>query len=390
MARPSMGRHARLMSSATTSVTVVGAGPAGLATSIALQGEGIQAVAVERADAVAAAWRTRPDRLRLNSSRAISRIDRSRLPRSAGTFPSRDRFIAHLERVAADHRVPVRHGVDVQRIEPDGGGWRLRTSAGDLRSEHVVVATGYARDPWTPAWPGRERYRGRMLHAARYREPRAFRDEDVLVVGAGSSGMEIAHDLLTGGAARVRLAVRTPPNILLRLPGDRTVLALLRLPPRVADRAARALRRVTVGDLSAHGLPVPDEGPFSRSRRLGVAPAVVDRPVLHAVRAGRIEVVAGVRGLDETGVLLDDDSRIEPDTVICATGFRPGLEPLVGHLGVLDGRGVPRVTGGREALPGLRFVGYVPLPGILPRMRTEACRAAREVALTTTASGSRP
>ena len=59
-----------------------------------------------------------------------------------------------------------------------------------------------------------------MLHSSEYRNPGPYQGKKVLVVGSGSSGMEIAHDLATGGAAKVWLAVRTPPNILLRsLPG---------------------------------------------------------------------------------------------------------------------------------------------------------------------------
>ena len=62
----------------------------------------------------------------------------------------------------------------------------------------------------------------------------------VLVVGSGSSGMEIAHDLATGGAAKMWLAVRTPPNIMLRslprgLPGDLVSLPLYHAPIRIAD-----------------------------------------------------------------------------------------------------------------------------------------------------------
>jgi cation diffusion facilitator CzcD-associated flavoprotein CzcO len=375
------------MAPETTPVAVVGAGPAGLAACIALGRRGVRAVALERSDSVAAAWRARPDCLRLNSSRAISRIDQARLPRSAGTFASRDAFVAHLERLADERRVAMRLRTCVDRVDRTEDGWELRTSSGPMHAGHVVVATGYAGEPWTPAWPGRDRFAGRLLHAAEYREPGPFRGTDVLVVGPGSSGMEIAHDMAVGGAARVRLAVRTPPNILLRLPGDRAVLALLRLPPRVADRIGLALRRLTIGDLAAYGLPVPEEGPFSRNRRLGVAPAVVDREVIAAIRSRRIEVVAGVAALDDTAVLLDDGSRIQPDTVISATGYRTGLEPLVGHLGVLDRHGGPRVTGGREALPGLRFVGYVPQPGILPRMGAEARRAAQEIALSAARPG---
>jgi hypothetical protein len=53
---------------------------------------------------------------------------------------------------------------------------------------------------------------------------------------------------------------------------------------------------------------------------------------------------------------------------------------LVGHLGVLGERGVPEVVGGREAAPGLRFVGFVPVPGQIRRSAIEARRAARAIA----------
>jgi putative flavoprotein involved in K+ transport len=55
-----------------------------------------------------------------------------------------------------------------------------------------------------------------MVHSMEYRNPRLYHNKDVLVVGAGNSGTEIAVDLAEGGAARVRIAIRTPPNILRR------------------------------------------------------------------------------------------------------------------------------------------------------------------------------
>ena len=124
------------------------------------------------------------------------------------------------------------------------------------------------------------------------------------------------------------------------------------------------MRRRKVGDLTEFGLPIPEEGVFTRLRRLGVAPMIVDIEVIEAIRAGRIEIVAAVEGFDETGVTLADGTRLEPDAVVAATGYRSGLEPLVGHLDVLDAHGVPRVTDG-EALPGLRFIGYDPRPAQL-------------------------
>jgi putative flavoprotein involved in K+ transport len=67
-----------------------------------------------------------------------------------------------------------------------------------------------------------------------------------------------------------------------------------------------------------------------------------------SVKAGRIEIAAAVDGFDGDDVLLADGSRVQPDIVIAATGYRRGLEPLVGHLGVLDDNGTPLVTGGRQ------------------------------------------
>jgi cation diffusion facilitator CzcD-associated flavoprotein CzcO len=360
---------------------IIGAGPAGLATAAQLRRRGIPTVVLERGDGVGFSWRGRYDRLRLNSSRWFSELPGARFGRASGVFPARDEVVRYLERYAERHDMDVRLRTPVERIDREGDGFVVRTAAGDIAADHVVVATGYARAGHIPAWPGRERFGGTLLHAADYRDPAPFRDSDVLVVGAGCSGMEIAYDLATGGARRVRLAVRTPPNILVRMPaGPLFARALAKLPPRRADAVARFVRRHELGDLTAYGLPMPEEGVFSRLRRLSVAPAIVDKAWIEAIKDGRVEVVAGVDALDAGDVALADGARIAPDAVVCATGYSCGLEWMVGHLGVLDGRGVPRVHGGEPVAPGLRFVGYAPRPAQLGYLGGEAKVAARGIA----------
>jgi putative flavoprotein involved in K+ transport len=360
---------------------IIGAGPSGLATAAQLARRGIPTVVLERGDAVAFSWRGRYDRLRLNSSRWFSQLPGARYGRATGAFPARDDVVRYLEDYAERHELDVRLRTSAERIDRDGDGFVVRTSAGDLAAAHVVVATGYARAGRIPAWPGRERFGGTLLHAADYRNPAPFRDREVLVVGAGCSGMEIAYDVATGGARRVRLAVRTPPNILVRNPvGPAFARALAKLPPRRADAVARFVRHKELGDLTAYGLPVPEEGVFSRLRRLSVAPAIVDHEWIDAIKEGRVEVVAGVEALDESGVRLADGTRIEPDAVVAATGYSCDLESLVGHLDVLDGRGVPRVHGGEAVAPGLRFVGYYPRPAQLGYLGGEAKVATRGIA----------
>ena len=119
---------------------------------------------------------------------------------------------------------------------------------------------------------------------------------------------------------------------------------------------------------------------MSRLHRTGQAPAIVDTEVIEAIKARRIEVVEGVESLDESGVQLAGGSRVEPDVVICATGYSRVLGPLVGHLDVLDERGMPLTLAEKAPAPGLRFVGYVPRPGGLGYYGKEGRRAARAVA----------
>jgi putative flavoprotein involved in K+ transport len=362
-------------------VVVVGAGPAGLASAAELGRMGIPALVLEQAAAVGWSWRGRYDRLRMNSSRPFSKLPGGRFKRGAGLFPTRDEMVDYLEDYAVRHRIQVLPETRLQRVDPGPGGWLLRTSSGDISADQVVMASGYAHTPFMPDWPGRDRYKGRLLHSAAYRNAESLGHGDLLVVGAGCSGMEIAHELTRNGARRVRLSVRTPPNMILRSAiGPLFARAFLRLLPRRADRLMNAVRRREIGDLTEYGLPQPDEGVFSRLNRLGVAPAIVDKETIQAIKDRRIEVVAGVESFDRTGVTLADGASIEADAVVAATGYRCGLESLVGHLNALDRRGEPRAVHGDAAMPGLRFVGYVPRPAHIGYIGGEAKRVATAIA----------
>lgn len=364
---------------------VIGAGPAGLAAALALKDRGVRPLLVDRADRVASSWHQRYEGLRLNTWRRNSQLPDRPYPKGTPTFPTREQVIQYLERYAGEDGLEIRLRTAAERIERDDGGWLVRTTAGDLRAPAVVVATGYENRPVIPDWSGRDDWNGQILHSSEYRNAEPFRGRRVLVVGPGSSGMEIAHGLAEGGAAEVWLAVRTPPNILGRdgpagVPGDAIAVVLWHLPAWFGDRITRLARKAAYGDLSEYGLPVPEEGVISRARRLNKAPAILDGDAIEAIRDGRVEVVAAVDALDAEGIDLADGARVEPDAVICATGFRRALEPLVGHLDVLDGDGVPRVRGGKPTAKGLFFIGYVPRPGGIGFMGKEAKRAARSIA----------
>jgi cation diffusion facilitator CzcD-associated flavoprotein CzcO len=297
-------------------VVVVGAGPAGIAAALSLRDHGVEPLVIERADRVAPSWRGRYDRLRLNTGRQFSHLPKRRYPRGTPTFPTRDQVVDYLERHARG--LDIQFNTVVERIDRRPGGWRLRTSAGDIDAQHVVIAAGYEHTPYLPEWPGMQGFTGELRHSSQYRNPVPYHLNGVLVVGSGSSGMEIAHDLATGGAAKVWMSVRTPPNIMLRsgpggLPGDVIATPLYHLPPRIADGIARR-------------------------------------------------------------------ARPQPDAVICATGYVRGLEPIVGHLGVLDEHGAPRAVAGEAVAEGLRFLGYLSRPSLIGYVARRSRPMAKEIA----------
>jgi putative flavoprotein involved in K+ transport len=339
-------------------IVVVGAGPAGLAVASELRRRGLEPVVLEAGAAPGEGWRRRYDRLHLHTPRGFSGLPGWRIPRRYGRWLARDDVVRYLAEYAQRRGLDVRTGVHVERVDRRDGGWELATGNGAVSAQQVVLATGYSATPRVPDWPGRDSFRGELLHSAEYRSAEPFRGRDVLVVGTGNSGAEIAQDLAENGAARVRIAVRTPPHIAKRssfgIPAQAVGIALGHLPPRLAGRITARLRRLTIPDLSSHGLPPPPETLGAQFVRTGTVP-ILDVGFVEQVRRGRIEVVAAVEALDGDDVVLADGTRIQPEAVLAATGFRPGIEPLVGHLGVLDGDGLPRSD---NPEPGLWLFGY--------------------------------
>ncbi|MFD7702734.1 flavin-containing monooxygenase [Streptomyces caelestis] len=375
-------------------VYVIGGGPGGLAVAYALRARGVRAVVLERSDRVGDSWRRHYARLRLHTTRRLSSLPGLPMPRRFGRWPARDDVVRYLEKYAEHHRLEIVTGVEVSRVEraPDGTGWLLHATGGrELTGAAVVVATGFNHTPRVPDWPGRDTYAGEFLHASEYRDAKPFAGRDVLVVGVGNTGAEIAVDLVEGGASRVRLAVRTPPHIVRRStagwPAQYSGVLVRRLPVGLVDRLCRVQARVALPDLSARGLPRPGTGLYSRVLE-GAVP-VQDVGLVDAVRKGAVEVVAAVEGFEEGEVVLADGDRIVPDAIVAATGYVRGLEGLVGGLGVLDDRGRPVVHGARTpaGAPGLYFTGFTnPISGNLRELARDAQRIARAVARTGGAS----
>jgi cation diffusion facilitator CzcD-associated flavoprotein CzcO len=247
------------------------------------------------------------------------------------------------------------------------------------------VATGWDAAPVMPDWPGRDDYSGDVLHAADFYCPEGYRDRHVLVVGAGNSGVDIAGHLVHAGA-RVTVSMRTPPTIVPRqwLGVPLQVLAMIadRLPARIGDEVGALLQRIIFGDLRTHGIPRAPEG-FQTIYRRCLRVVACDDGFVAALKAGRIRMVGPIDHFDADDVVLADGTRLRPDAVVAATGYRRGLEAMVGHLGVLGPDGIPLHHDGTEhpAAPRMYFCGFwTTNGGQLRLMPGQARRIARAAA----------
>ncbi|MFI5933075.1 flavin-containing monooxygenase [Actinoplanes sp. NPDC051494] len=365
-------------------VMVLGGGAAGLAVAAQLKAKGVECVVLERGPGVGASWRGRYDRLKLHTTRGLSGLPGFPIPREYGRWVRRDDLVRYLESYADRFDLEVRTGVTVKRVKAADGGWSVQLADGSEEpAPTVVVATGYLHTPVVPAWPGLESWTGELIHSAQYRDAGPFRCKDVLVVGPGNSGAEIASDLAEGGAKKVRLAVRTPPHIVRRQtagwPAQMNGVALGWLPEPVFNTVAAAMARLEIPDLRPYGMGRPVEGLKTRLRTQRYVP-LQDVGIVRDVVARRVLPVAAVESFTATSVLLADGSSVQPDAVIAATGYATGLRELFEDPSLFDGTGVPRVHGGAPARPGLFFLGYdVTLGGMLRQVAIESRRVARTV-----------
>jgi putative flavoprotein involved in K+ transport len=366
-------------------VAIIGAGPAGLAAAASLRERGIDSVLLERDVDAGQSWRGHYHRLRLHTYRALSGLPGLPIPSTWGAWVAANDFATYLERYVRHHRLKLETGTTVSGLRQVEGRWEVQTDRGVWLADEVVVATGLNRVPQLPDWPGSAGFEGTLLHSSAYKDGSAYAGQDVLVVGVGNSGAEIAVDLVEAGAARVMLSVRTPPNLLPRsilgLPIQATGVMFGWLPAALMDQMVKPIQWLTVGNLTRYGLPRAPRGLFTQVRRDKAIP-IIDVGLVSLLRSGRIEVIPAVEGFDRGEVLLAGGKRVKAQVVVAATGYRPALRPLIPDSVTLDDSGLPQLSPSSEALgvPGLYFAGFVvAMGGVLREIGLQSRRIAASI-----------
>ena len=180
---------------------VIGAGQAGVATSEHLTKLKVPHLVLER-DRIAERWRTgRWDSLVANGPAWHDRFPGMEFADTGpDDFPTKDKVAEYFEAYAKKFDAPIRTGVEVKKVErnTDRPGFIIETSEGTIEANRVVVATGPFQRPIIP--PIARSYENiTQIHSAEYRNPQQLPEGAVLVVGAGSSGVQIADELQRSG-----------------------------------------------------------------------------------------------------------------------------------------------------------------------------------------------
>jgi cation diffusion facilitator CzcD-associated flavoprotein CzcO len=345
-------------------VVVIGGGQAGLSTAYALARAGADFVLLDGDDGPGGAWQHRWPSLRLDRAHRIAPLPGMDLPDADPATPASEVVAGYFADYERHFALPVRRPVAVRAVHRTDDGFVLHTSAGEWTASGLVNATGTWSRPFWPAYPGRELFRGRQLHAADYRGAEEFRDRHVVVVGGGTSAVQQLIEI--SEVATTTWVTRREPvwrSSAFDADAGRAAVALV-------DRRVRA------------GLP-----PGSV---VSVTGLVETDAVLAARLRGVLDRLPVFDRLTPDGVAWDATAdrparSVQADVVLWATGFRPALDHLAPlHLRapgggiVLDGTRV-------VAEPRLHLVGYGPSASTIGANRAGP-RAARELLRTLAAA----
>jgi putative flavoprotein involved in K+ transport len=326
---------------------VVGGGQAGLAAGYYLRRAGRPFLILDANKRPGDGWRRRWDSLRLFSPAQYDGLPGMRFPAPDGTFPTKDEMAGYLEGYARHFDLPVANGVRVTRVSRKNEGMVIECEDRRLVSSNAIVATGAYSSPSIPDFGRLLSPAIQQLHSSKYRRPGDIRGNSILVVGFGTSGVEIASDLAAAGH-RVWLSGRPTAQLLSKF-----------VPAIFAGRnpLAKALGKVYWNFI--HRVVTIDT-PLGRKAKAQIAGR--GQPLVRLNRedviARGIEDVPRLAGIAEGRPQVEDGRVLDVSAVVWCTGFRANYQFLDFPTLPLDAKGFPIAPHGIvRQIPGLYFLG---------------------------------
>jgi putative flavoprotein involved in K+ transport len=374
--------------SETLDLVIIGAGQAGLSLSYELSRAGIEHVVLERGR-VGESWRGR-----WNSFCLVTPNWSVQLPGGGYQgddphgFMPKDEIVRHFVRYAKAFDAPVREGVEVFAVDPAGGNrFVVATSRGEIRARRVVVASGGFQKPHRPPNAGRFPASIQVIDSSDYTSPACLPPSEVLIIGSGQTGCQLAEELSDSGRG-VFLSCGRNPWLPRRL-GDRdfvdwlTKTAFLEatvrdLPNPLARLGGNIQATGRLGGHDLHYRTMQARGVMLLGRFAGcedgMARFAQDLGESVAFGDARYSDVCGLirKACIENGMDLPDMPPPPPfaasapasldvrrfGAVIFTSGYRPAYASWIHVAGGFDGLGYPIQEDGTSTVaPGLHFMG---------------------------------
>lgn len=349
---------------------IIGAGPSGLSVAGRLRKLGIPFEIIEKSGTIGIAWRNHYDRLHLHTDKKFSELPHLPFPKDYPTFVPRNQYIAYLDQYVTHFNIKPIFKQEVISVKKNESHWVVDTKDKTFEAKNVLVATGYNRVSKMPILKGQEHFKGDILHSEKYKNGKPYKDKNVLVIGYGNSGAEIALDLYESGASTF-VSIRNPVNIIKREFAGRSSQSLaiffIRFGNTFYDFIARQFKRLLLKAAKGTGIPISPLAPSEQLRTQGKV-AVIDVGTLAQIKAGNIKVMPDVKELTTNEVVFVNEEKLPIYAIIMATGYHARLEQIIENISpLLNERGYPKAMWfDEEPYKGLYFVGFnLPLTGIL-------------------------
>ena len=316
---------------------VIGGGQAGLAVGYHLRRAGVPFLIVDANPRTGDAWRNRWDSMRLFTPNRFNSLPGMPTGGEDWGFPTKDEIADYLESYAAHFELPIRHGTKVERLSREGD--RFVATAGDttFEAENVIVAMAAYQQPKVPLF-ARDIDPGIVqLHVADYKNPEQLQAGDVLVVGLGNSGAEVAKELIRD--RRVWLS------------GEPSAVQPFR-PERLSGR----LMMPIVGPVILNRV-LATNTPMGRKfkRKMGHKAAPLMRVKPKDLVAAGVQRVGRVTATADGYPQLEDGTVLDVANIVWCTGYGPGFSWI--DLDAFDEAGdVKHTRGVVDDVPGLYFV----------------------------------
>jgi putative flavoprotein involved in K+ transport len=315
---------------------VIGGGQAGLATGYHLKKMNVDFLILDADNRTGDSWRRRWNSLRLFTPAWNNGMPGHPFPGNQNYFPTKDEAADFLLEYKEKFELPVLYHARVMMVKKRNNGFQVMLQDQTLEAQNLVIATGNYTIPKIPAFAKELNLNIQQLHSSYYKSPVDLPEGKILVVGAGTSGFQIAVDLLH--VKRTVYIAGKPtaqiPDFILKYFGKQFVWAN----KYILNTRTPMGRKFQAAIMKGKGAPL-----------IHISP--------EAARQAGVKIVQRLKGVQDGWPVTESGEKIEASAVVWCTGFRPDYS-WMDLPGAIAANGYPETTRGVSSkYPGLYFVG---------------------------------